>query len=127
MTVILDVLLSIYAVFAIIPILTFIFVWLIAYFFVKDKKLSTRVSMDITTFFLIGSVTTLWNRLFGTQFGFWLILLVLLIGFGLIGGYQTKEKGQTDLLKVSRLVWRLSFVGLTVLYVILFLINIVVV
>jgi hypothetical protein len=121
---ILDFLLSVYAVLAILPFVSFVIIWFIVYFFLKDKKMSTRLTMDITTFFLIGSVASLWNELFSTKFGFWLFLLLLLIVYGLIGGYQTKQKGRTDLLKVTRLFWRLSFVGLAVLYLLLFIINI---
>jgi len=86
--------------------------------------MTTRLTMDITTVFLIGSVSLMWNRLFQSTFGFWLIVLVLLIAFGMIGGYQTQLKGKTDLLKVSRVVWRLSFLGLSALYVILFLLHV---
>jgi hypothetical protein len=51
--------------------------------------------MDVTMLFLIGSVSVIWNHLFQAKFGFWLIILVLLIAFGLIGGYQNQTKGKT--------------------------------
>jgi hypothetical protein len=113
-----------YAMFAVLPFLTFAFIWFLVYFFLKEKKMTTRLTMDITTIFLIGTVSAMWNKLFHTSFGFWLIALVILVAYGLIGGFQTKEKGQTDLLKVTRVVWRLSFFGLSVLYLILFLLNV---
>lgn len=80
--------------------------------------------MDVTTLFLLGSVSLMWNKLFHTQFGFWLIILILLIAFGIIGGYQNHLKGKTNLIKVGRLVWRLSFVGLSALYILLFFVHI---
>ncbi|MCD1261520.1 DUF3397 family protein [Paenibacillus athensensis] len=124
MSAIMNVLSTMYAVLAIFPLLTFVAVWLVAYVFVKDKKMTTRLSMDITMLFLIGSVSIMWNKLFQSTFGFWLIALLLLIAFGLIGGLQTHEKGRTDLLKVTRIVWRLGFMALTCCYVILFFLNI---
>ncbi|MFC5450201.1 DUF3397 domain-containing protein [Paenibacillus aestuarii] len=124
MSVLTNILSTIYATMAVAPFITFILLWFLVYVFLKDKKMTTRLTMDITTIFLIGSVSLMWNRLFQTTFGFWLIVLVLLIAFGMIGGYQTQLKGKADLLKVSRVVWRLSFLGLSTLYVILFLLHV---
>lgn len=124
MDVIAGVLTKLYAILAIAPFVTFIAVWFAVYFFMKDKKMTTRLAMDITTLFLIGSVSVMWNQLFQTSFGFWLILLVLLIAFGTIGGYQTRVKGKSELLKVGRIVWRMGFLGLSALYIVLFLLNI---
>ncbi|MFD0692765.1 DUF3397 domain-containing protein [Paenibacillus sp. GCM10027628] len=115
---------TVYAIFAVAPFITFIVLWFLVFFFMRDKKITTRLTMDITTVFLIGSVSLMWNQLFQSKFGFWLIMLVLLIAFGMIGGYQTHLKGKTELLKVSRVVWRLSFLGLSALYIVLFLLNI---
>ena len=115
---------TLYAVLAVAPFMTFVLSWFIVYLFLKDKKRTTRLAMDITTLFLLGSVSLMWNKLFHTQFGFWLIVLLLLIAFGIIGGYQTHLKGATNLLIVGRLVWRLSFVGLSVLYILLFFVHI---
>ncbi|WNR46424.1 DUF3397 domain-containing protein [Paenibacillus roseipurpureus] len=121
---ILNFLSTIYAALAVAPFITFIVLWFIVFFFLKDKKMTTRLTMDVTTIFLLGSVSLMWNKLFHTQFGFWLIVLLLLISFGIIGGYQTHLKGQTNLLKVGRVVWRLSFLGLSSLYIVLFFVHI---
>lgn len=124
MSVIVEVLLNLYSWLAALPFVTFIVIWFGVYLFLKNKKLTTRLSMDITMLFLIGSVSVIWNQLFQAKFGFWLIILVLLISFGLIGGYQNQAKGKTDLLKVFRVVWRLGFLTLSVLYIVLLLANI---
>ncbi|MEW9698114.1 DUF3397 domain-containing protein [Paenibacillus sp. SI8] len=124
MNVITEFLKSIYAFLAVAPFITFIVLWFLVYVLLKDKKMTTRLTMDLTTFFLVGSVSIMWNRLFQTSFGFWLIMLVLLVAFGMIGGYQTRLKGKTDLVKVSRLVWRMGFLGLSALYIVLFLVHI---
>ncbi len=81
--------------------------------------------MDITTFFLVGSVAQMWDRLFAASFGFWLIILVILISFGLLGGYQNRIRGSANLLKVTRVVWRFSFLFLFAIYFILVFSNIV--
>jgi hypothetical protein len=124
LSVIVEVLLNLYSWLAALPFVTFIVIWFGVYLFLKNKKLTTRLSMDITMLFLIGSVSVIWNQLFQAKFGFWLIILVLLISFGLIGGYQNQAKGKTDLLKVFRVVWRLGFLTLSVLYIALLLANI---
>ncbi|SEB41584.1 Protein of unknown function [Paenibacillus sp. GP183] len=124
MSVIVEILLNLYSWLAALPFVTFIVIWFGVYLFLKNKKLTTRLSMDITMLFLIGSVSVIWNQLFQAKFGFWLIILVLLISFGLIGGYQNQAKGKTDLLKVFRVVWRLGFLTLSVLYIVLLLANI---
>ncbi|OCT17114.1 hypothetical protein A8709_24325 [Paenibacillus pectinilyticus] len=115
---------TLYAILAVAPFITFVIIWFLVFLFLKDKKMTTRLTMDVTTLFLLGSVSLMWNKLFQTQFGFWLIILFLLIAFGIIGGYQTHLKGETNLLKVGRLVWRLSFVGLSALYILLFVVHI---
>ncbi|NEW05256.1 DUF3397 domain-containing protein [Paenibacillus sp. SYP-B3998] len=119
-----DFLLNIYAFLAVAPFITFVVLWFLVYLLLKDKKMATRLTMDLTTVFLIGSVSIMWNQLFHSTFGFWLIVLVLLIAFGMIGGYQTHLKGKTDLLKVSRVVWRITFLGLSAMYIVLFFLNI---
>ncbi|WP_253735733.1 DUF3397 family protein [Paenibacillus sp. FJAT-26967] len=108
---------NLYAALAMLPILSFVLIWIIVYAFTKHKKKSVRITMDITTFLLLGSVASLWNQIFVSSFGLWFLLLLILIVFGLIGGYHTDKKGKVELGKSLRIVWRLSFMGLTVLYV----------
>lgn len=75
--------------------------------------------MDITNFFLIGSVSVMYDDLFHGNFkGFWVILLAMLITAGLIGGAQNRLKGRIDAFKILRAVWRLSFLFLSLAYLI---------
>lgn len=109
---------------SIIPVVPFVLVYVISYYFAKkDKKESIKLAMDVTTFFLILSVSALFNNVFSSSFGFYLILLVLLIAIGLIGGAQTRLKGKVNIRKLLRVVWRLTFAGTGVLYILLFLIS----
>lgn len=90
-----------------------------------DKKRAMGLAMDMTTIFLIGIVSVLLNRAFGMHMGFYMILLFMLLGAGLIGNAQYRLRGKVDGLKLFRAIWRLSFFGLAALYVLLMLIEIV--
>ncbi|MNO15178.1 hypothetical protein D3C76_48380 [compost metagenome] len=108
---------------SIIPIVPFLLVYFISFYLKKDKKRSVMLAMDVTTLFLILAVSALFNIVFGSGFGFYLILLILLIACGLIGGAQTRLKGKVDIRRMLRAVWRLTFAGTGIAYVVLFLIS----
>lgn len=116
-----------YAVLASVPFLVFPVVWLPAYLFLGDKKAAAQRAVDITTFFLIGSVAALYDQLFQTAFkGFWLILLGMLLFTGLLGNAQNRLRGRVDLPRLIRAVWRISFLVLVFFYVILLISSILV-
>jgi hypothetical protein len=73
--------------------------------------------MDVTTAFLILSVSALFNNIFNTGFGFYLILLLLLIAVGLVGGAQNRIKGGVDLKRMGRAVWRMTFILMSTSYI----------
>lgn len=110
-------------IFTILPIIPFFLVYLISIFLKKEKRASLLLAMDVTTFFLILSVSILFNNVFHSQFGFYLILLILLIVVGLIGGAQNRLKGKVNVNRMLRAVWRLAFAGAGIVYIILFLIS----
>lgn len=125
MTTILEFLKTFYITLSVIPYVVFAAVWAVCYLLWKNKKRSTQLAMDVTTFFLITSVAGLANSTMNFKFSWWFIILVLLIAFGVVGGYQYRLKGESDVAKVFRLIWRLSFVVLAVLYVILLFIELI--
>lgn len=84
----------------------------------KDRKQAVKLAMDVTTLFLLFSVSALFNNTFQSRFGFYLILLVLLIAVGLIGSAQTRWKGKVDVRRLVRVVWRLAFVAMSFCYVV---------
>ncbi|MEK5398719.1 hypothetical protein CA600_11860 [Paenibacillus sp. VTT E-133280] len=94
---------------SLIPIIPFLIVYFIGKGLKKDKKKTFMLAMDVTTFFLLLSVSALFNNLFNNGFGFYLILLIVLISTGLIGGAQNRLKGKVDGKRLFRAVWRLSF------------------
>lgn len=118
-------LVSAYAVLAIGSVIPFAAVYGISNMQTGDKKRAMGLAMDMTTIFLVGIVSVLLNRAFGIHMGFYIILLFMLLGAGLIGNAQYRLRGKVDGLKLFRAIWRLSFFGLAVLYVLLMLIEIV--
>lgn len=109
---------------SIIPFVPFVLVYLVSFYLAKrDRKASFKLAMDVSTFFLILSASALFNLVFSLKSGFYLILLVILIATGLIGGAQTRMKGKVDIRKLVRVIWRLTFAGTGVLYILLFLIG----
>ncbi|WP_223070295.1 DUF3397 domain-containing protein [Paenibacillus caui] len=108
---------------SVLPIVPFILVFFIYNFLKRDKKKSLLLAMDVATLFLILAVSGLFNQIFDTGFGFYLILLFMLICGGLIGGAQNRLKGGVDVRRLVRAVWRLSFILTGFAYILFFLIG----
>jgi hypothetical protein len=113
----------IYKALAYIPFLTFIVIWFLIYWMKKDKKLSTRWAIDITTVLLLGAVAMQMHKLFSSWFGFWLILFIMLLATGLIGRQQNELRGVVHLPRILKIMSRLGFVVLSFLYIVLLLIS----
>ncbi|UQZ32896.1 DUF3397 domain-containing protein [Paenibacillus sp. PK3_47] len=107
---------------SVIPVVPFLLVYFIGIGLKKEKRSTLFLAMDITTIFLLLSVSALFNNIFNSQFGFFLILIIVLISAGLIGGAQNRLKGKVDGKRLLRAVWRLSFFFLGACYV-LFMIT----
>lgn len=90
----------------------------------RPKKLAIGMAMDITTPFLYISVAALFNNTFNTTSGFYIFLLILLLGIGLIGGAQNRLKGKVDYKRLFRAVWRVSFLFLSIGYIVLLITGI---
>lgn len=101
---------------SILPFFPFLLVYFIHYWWKHNRKASLKLAMDVTTLFLIISVSALFNLTFNTRWGFYLILLLLLIAIGLIGGAQNRVKGRVDVQKMAKIIWRMSFVIMSFSY-----------
>ena len=110
---------------SLIPIIPFFIVYFIGKGLKKDKKKTFMLAMDVTTFFLLLSVSALFNNLFNNGFGFYLILLIVLISTGLIGGAQNRLKGKVDGKRLFRAVWRLSFFFMSVGYLLFMFVGLI--
>ncbi|MFB5759298.1 DUF3397 domain-containing protein [Paenibacillus medicaginis] len=101
---------------SVLPIFPFLIVYGVGLWITKNKKRSLLAAIDVTTLFLIFSVAALFNIVFGTKFGIYLILLVLLITLGLIGSAQNRLKGGVNWSRLIRAVWRITFIGSSIAY-----------
>ncbi|HBS43980.1 MAG TPA: DUF3397 domain-containing protein [Paenibacillus sp.] len=110
---------------SLIPIIPFLIVYFIGRGLKKDKRKTFMLAMDVTTFFLLLSVSALFNNLFNNGFGFYLILLIVLISTGLIGGAQNRLKGKVDGKRLFRAVWRLSFFFMSVGYLLFMFVGLI--
>jgi len=113
-----------YAFLATVPVIPFLLVYLVVTIRGGDRRSAVRLSMDVTTAFLFGCVASLLNDRFHTEFGPFFLLLVMLIGGGLIGSAQNRVRGKVDPKKLVRAVWRMSFFGLSLLYIVFMLLMI---
>ncbi|MFD2672334.1 DUF3397 family protein [Marinicrinis sediminis] len=102
------------------PFIPFILAYYWNYRVTRNKKTAIKMGMDVTTFFLYIIVAVLIDLVLKPQAigGIYLLLFMLIVAIGLLGGAQARLKGQVNMARVMRAVWRLSFVMLTVLYLI---------
>ncbi|WP_168120676.1 DUF3397 domain-containing protein [Paenibacillus sp. HB172176] len=106
------------AILALVPILPFAIVFFGYQAFADDRKNAFRMAMDISTALLILCVAALFNMLFDNNFGLYGILLVMLLTGGLLGNAQFRKRGNVDVKRIFKAIWRLSFFAMSVLYVI---------
>ncbi|KGE18125.1 DUF3397 domain-containing protein [Paenibacillus wynnii] len=110
---------------SVIPFIPFLLVYFISIALKKDKKKSFLLAMDVTTLFLLLSVSALFNIIFQNNFGFYLFLLIILIAAGLIGGAQNRLKGKVDGKRLFRAVWRLSFMLMSIGYLVFMFVGLI--
>ena len=120
-----DLLLNAYALMSLVPFVIFILVWFAARWRFRDKKRATALAMDVTTFFLVGVVAGMLDTMNFRFGGIWLLILLFLLTIGLIGNAQYRLKRQLDFRRQLRAAWRLGFLGLSAMYVVLLVIGIV--
>lgn len=118
-------LVNIFTFLAIAPFVSFILVWIIFYFIYQEKKKATQIAMDVTVVFLIIVVSAMYNDIFNSRIGFWLIVLCFLLATGFIGNAQNRLKGRLDFPKIYKIVWRVGFIVLACLYVLFMIIGII--
>lgn len=120
-----DALAHLYAFFAVVPFVPFFAAWLIAYVRLRDKRRATRLAMDVTTLFLIGSVSIMFRKTTGSALGLWIVILLFLLLAGFIGRQQNKLKGKVNVPRIVKIVFRLAFFVMSLLYFALLLVGII--
>ncbi|CAH1213883.1 hypothetical protein PAECIP111893_03728 [Paenibacillus plantiphilus] len=114
----------VYASLAVIPIVPFLLIYFGYGAYSGDRKKAFRLAMDVTTVLLIGCVAVLFNRIFDSSFGLYGIILIMLLGGGLLGNVQYRSKGNVDMKRVARAIWRMGFFLMGVFYILLMCIGI---
>jgi hypothetical protein len=102
------------------PFMAFLLLYLGFYLFFQERQPALKWSIDITMLLLIFSVAVMYNTIFESSFGFWLILIVLIILVGVLGGLQNQIRGVMNIPKLIKGAWRLGFLLLTFSYFLLF-------
>ena len=121
-----NLLVNLYAILGMVPFLVFPLVGLAAYVLGNDKKTSVRLAADITTFFLIGTVSVLYNQVISAGIdGKWIVLFIFLLLTGLIGSAQNQIRGKVNPQKLLRAVWRLGFLILVVIGSVLMIVEVI--
>ncbi|CAI6070235.1 hypothetical protein PAECIP112173_02154 [Paenibacillus sp. JJ-100] len=106
-----------FIVLSILPFFPFVLVYWGMMVWKKNKSVALTTAMDVTTFFLVFSVSALFNLTFDSNFGFYLTLILILIALGFIGGAQNRLKGKIDGGRMFRAVWRMSFMIMSFGYI----------
>ncbi|KKI93747.1 hypothetical protein WQ54_01450 [Bacillus sp. SA1-12] len=104
------------------PIVCFVFLLFVSRLMVKNKKKSILLTFDLSTIFFIMSVHFLLLTLFGRSFLFYIIVGILCLS--LFVYYMDNKRAQPSFTRVSKKVWRLSFLFFFVSYIILTLFGI---
>jgi len=114
----------IYAYLAVIPVIPFFLIYWVYGSISNNRKKAFGLAMDVTTVLLIGCVAVLFDFIFGSKFGFYMIVLILLLLGGFIGNLQFRKRGEVNTKKIVRAVWRIGFLFMSVLYVLFMFIGI---
>ncbi|MFD0588073.1 DUF3397 domain-containing protein [Paenibacillus sp. GCM10027627] len=112
----------VYTALAVIPVLPFAIVLFGYGAYIQNRKKALIMAMDVSTVFFILCVSALLNILFDSAFGLYGILLFMLLGGGLLGNAQFRKRGNVDVKRVFRAIWRISFFAMSTLYVLLMII-----
>lgn len=114
---------NVYALLSVVPFASFVLLWFIVYAMSRDKKQATQRAMDVTAVLLVGCVSSMYYHIFQSSFGFFLIVFLLLVAYGLIGNMQYRSRGRIQHARLLQITLRIGFLGLSAMYVILLLIG----
>lgn len=112
------------AIFIIIPALVYMVVYAIARSSFGNNRKAAKLSIDVTTFFLILAVHFAVQAMLGKSY-IWLILVILALTASIVLIVQYKAKDEVDLLRFMKGFWRMTFLLFGTAYFLLCLAGIV--
>ena len=114
---------SIYGVIVMFPVVGYIIAFIIAKVIIRNHKKSVLIAVDITTFIMLLSVHHLVKVVFNQSF-LGMIILILLVIAAIFVLYIYKAKGEIELDKVFKSIWRIYFILFVIAYIVLMIIGI---
>ncbi len=114
---------KLYAILAAMPPVGYLITYGLVYIVTKNRPLAHLRALDVTTLLLLSAVSVLWYNVTGGQG--WVVVLSLFIFLGTcLALLQWWIRGHFHLRRWLRALWRLGFLLLSVLYVMLFVYGI---
>ena len=92
----------------IVPALVYIAVYVIAKSVFGNNRKAAKLSIDVTTFFLILAVHFAAQAMLGESY-IWLILIILVLTASIVLIVQYKVKDEVDLIRFMKGFWRMTF------------------
>lgn len=112
---------SIWGIFAAVPFLAFLVVYVLIILVTKDKRMAMQWAVTITNVFLIQFVTLAYHQIWPNGLTVWLWIAFLYVTLaGLVAWLQKKKRGQIRLAKIIFSIWRISFLFFSLAYILLF-------
>lgn len=107
----------------IVPALVYIAVYVIAKSVFRNNRKAAKLSIDVTTFFLILAVHFAAQAMLGESY-IWLILIILVLTASIVLIVQYKVKDEVDLIRFMKGFWRMTFLLFGTAYLLLCLAGI---
>ncbi|MET3682040.1 asparagine N-glycosylation enzyme membrane subunit Stt3 [Alkalibacillus flavidus] len=114
---------TIVAILATVPFVTFFMLFIIEKKRTKTATVSTKRAADVTTALLLIAVYALIEYIFDVSL-FWETVIIYMVLLAIVLTVQWRKEEEITFLRAVRFVWRLSFVMLSVAYLLLVIIAI---
>lgn len=110
----------VFALFVTIPIVTWVFLYFLFAFILKNKKRAFQISTDLSTFFAMIAVYLLIYQIWQISV-FWLIIILILLCGMIFTTIYWKLGKDIEIRKMIRGIWRLNFLLFMSAYLLLFI------
>jgi len=99
-------------------------IWMLAYYWKKDKRLATAWAVNLGTIFFLAASTELLNRVTNKTSAFWWWVIYLLIWASIFSGLQWWIRKRLNPRKTAKAVWRIGFLTSVVVYAVAFIVSV---